>query len=121
MIHGMVDRPLLLTMQDIQRFPSVSRIHFIRMPGEWRHGVASRPAQFAAVHPRHDRLCEWTGVTLATLLNEVGLQKGAAWRWWRGRRRTHGAQPAGGKCLDDCVVPGAERRGAASEQGFRCG
>jgi sulfane dehydrogenase subunit SoxC len=25
MIHGMVDRPLLLTMDDIRRFPSVSR------------------------------------------------------------------------------------------------
>ncbi len=40
MIHGMVERPLLLSMEDIQRFPSVSRIHFIECPAnggmEWR-------------------------------------------------------------------------------------
>src|SRR5688500_4771108 len=29
MIHGLVERPLLLTVKDIMRFPSVSRIHFI--------------------------------------------------------------------------------------------
>src|SRR5262245_31439500 len=27
MIHGMVDRPLLLTVEEIKRLPSVSRIH----------------------------------------------------------------------------------------------
>ncbi|MBN8985523.1 MAG: molybdopterin-dependent oxidoreductase, partial [Rhizobiales bacterium] len=32
MIHGLVERPLLLTMEDIVRFPSVSRIHFIECP-----------------------------------------------------------------------------------------
>ena len=40
MIHGLVERPLMLTMQDIERFPSVSRIHFIECPAnggmEWR-------------------------------------------------------------------------------------
>ena len=46
MIHGLVDRPLILTMDDIMRFPSVSRIHFIECPAnggmEWRES----PAQF---------------------------------------------------------------------------
>ena len=32
MIHGMVDRPLVLTMDDLKRFPSVSRIYFIECP-----------------------------------------------------------------------------------------
>jgi sulfane dehydrogenase subunit SoxC len=32
MIHGLVERPLLLTMKDIQRFPQVTRIHFIECP-----------------------------------------------------------------------------------------
>src|SRR5215467_16190128 len=28
-IHGMVDRPLSFTMQDLKRLPSVSRVHFL--------------------------------------------------------------------------------------------
>src|SRR6266849_5577345 len=45
LLHGMVDRPLMLTMNDIRRLPSVSRIHFIECSGnsssEW--GPKSAP------------------------------------------------------------------------------
>ncbi len=33
LIHGMVDRPLEFTMEELKRFPSVSRIHFIECLG----------------------------------------------------------------------------------------
>jgi sulfane dehydrogenase subunit SoxC len=33
MIHGMVDRPLVFTMDELKRLPSVSRIHFIECAG----------------------------------------------------------------------------------------
>jgi sulfane dehydrogenase subunit SoxC len=33
MVHGMVERPLILDMNDIVRFPSVSRIHFLECSG----------------------------------------------------------------------------------------
>ena len=33
MIHGMVDRPLVFTMEELKRFPYVSRIHFIECLG----------------------------------------------------------------------------------------
>jgi len=29
MIHGLVDRPLTFTMDDLKRLPSVTRLHFI--------------------------------------------------------------------------------------------
>ena len=32
MIHGMVERPLIFTLEDLKRLPSVSRIHFIECP-----------------------------------------------------------------------------------------
>ena len=32
-IHGMVDRPVTLTMEDIKRLPSVSRVHFLECTG----------------------------------------------------------------------------------------
>ena len=33
MIHGLVDRPLTFTMDDLKRFPSVTRLHFIECAG----------------------------------------------------------------------------------------
>src|SRR6516165_8878415 len=32
-IHGLVDQPLTLTMDDLKRFPSVTRLHFIECAG----------------------------------------------------------------------------------------
>jgi sulfane dehydrogenase subunit SoxC len=75
MIHGLVKRPLLLTMDDILRFPSVSRIHFIECGAnsgmEWSN-VAVPTVQYT-----HGMLAcsEFTGVLLSTLLDEVGYDK----------------------------------------------
>jgi sulfane dehydrogenase subunit SoxC len=33
MLHGLVDRPMIFTMEDIRRFPSQSRIHFLECSG----------------------------------------------------------------------------------------
>jgi hypothetical protein len=53
MIHGLVERPLILTMKDIARFPSVSRIHFIECPAnggmEWRAAVEGADTFHAAL------------------------------------------------------------------------
>ncbi|PZX34260.1 conserved hypothetical protein [Cupriavidus phytorum] len=78
-VHGMVKQAKKFGMQDIRRFPSVSRILFIECSGngltEWvkptmktvqgTHGLTSTS--------------EWTGVPLATILNEVGVKPGAKW------------------------------------------
>ena len=45
MIHGMVDRPLIFTMDELKRFPSVTRIHFHRVPGKPRVGRSTRPCR----------------------------------------------------------------------------
>jgi sulfane dehydrogenase subunit SoxC len=75
MINGMVRRPLILTMDDIMRFPSVSRIHFIECGAnsgmEWGN-VAVPTVQFT-----HGMLAcsEFTGVLLSTLLEEAGVDR----------------------------------------------
>ncbi|HXF46369.1 MAG TPA: sulfite dehydrogenase, partial [Burkholderiaceae bacterium] len=75
LIHGLVRRSLLLTMDDIMRFPSVSRIHFIECGAnsgmEWAN-VAVPTVQYT-----HGMLAcsEFTGVLLSTLLEEVGYDK----------------------------------------------
>jgi sulfane dehydrogenase subunit SoxC len=79
LVHGLVDRPLIFSMDDLLRFPSVSRIYFLECSGnsspEWRK------SGYHSVQRTHGLLscCEWTGVPLATLLGEVGLQPRAKW------------------------------------------
>ena len=62
MIHGLVERPLLLTMKDILRFPSISRIHFIECPANG--GMNWRAAQMNSLQFSHGMVscAEWTGV-----------------------------------------------------------
>ncbi|WP_246747884.1 sulfite dehydrogenase [Methylobacterium sp. SD274] len=77
-IHGLVERPLVLTMDDLVRMPSVSRIHFLECSGNtpW---LGAKPGW--TLQESHGLLscAEWTGVDLATLLDEVGVKPGAAW------------------------------------------
>ncbi|MDB5867766.1 MAG: Sulfur oxidation molybdopterin protein [Polaromonas sp.] len=78
-IHGLARNPRIFTMDDLVRFPSVSRIHFLECSGntgtEW-----SRPTS-ANVQLSHGLLscCEWTGVPLAVLLEEAGIRPEASW------------------------------------------
>ncbi|MEO8346553.1 MAG: sulfite dehydrogenase [Betaproteobacteria bacterium] len=73
MIHGLVANPRIYTMDDLMRFPSVSRIHFIECGAntgmEWAN-VAVPTVQYS-----HGMLScsEWTGVPLSTLLDEAGI------------------------------------------------
>src|SRR5687768_15504384 len=43
-IHGLVDNPLTLTMDDLKRFPSVTRLHFIECAGN-RHNARQKNVQ----------------------------------------------------------------------------
>ncbi len=78
-LHGMVNGAKKYSMEDLKRFPSVSRFHFIECSGngltEWRQPTLK------TVQGTHGltSTSEWTGVPLSTLLREVGVQDGAAW------------------------------------------
>ncbi|SEP42116.1 sulfane dehydrogenase subunit SoxC [Methylobacterium sp. ap11] len=78
-VHGLVSRPLILTMDDLARFPSVSRLHFLECSGNTPAWQKTNPAW--TVQDTHGLLscAEWTGVELATLLDEVGVRPEAAW------------------------------------------
>ncbi|MEN3351321.1 MAG: sulfane dehydrogenase subunit SoxC [Bradyrhizobium sp.] len=103
MLHGMVDRPLLFTMEDIRRFPSQSRIHFIECSG---NPVYTKPYGKTASDLVGLVSCaEWTGVPLKTVLDEAGVQAGAKWIV------AEGADAAAltrsipiEKCLDDAML-----------------
>jgi len=78
MIHGMVDRPLIFTLDELKRLPSVSRIHFIECGGNSSPRLR-RDAQTVQQTHGWTSCSEWTGVSLSLLLKEAGVQKGATW------------------------------------------
>jgi sulfane dehydrogenase subunit SoxC len=78
-IHGLVDRPLVFTMDDLKRLPSVSRIFFIECSGnsstEWRGASADNVQRSHGL----TSCSEWTGVWLSTVLRECGVRPTATW------------------------------------------
>ena len=80
LVHGLVDRPTLFTLDDLKRFPAVSVVHFLECAGnsfsEWTEASMSPTLQLSHGWTSS---AEWTGVPLASILREVGLQPGGAW------------------------------------------
>jgi sulfane dehydrogenase subunit SoxC len=78
-IHGQVKEAKIFSLEDLMRFPSITRPGFLECAGngftelkkptmpdvQGTHGLTSNS--------------EWTGVPLKTVLNEVGVEKGASW------------------------------------------
>ena len=104
-IHGLVRQPLIFTMDDIVRFPSVSRIHFMECSGNTSRGWS--PPFPPTVQLSHGLLscCEWTGVMLSTVLEEAGLIPQARWLLAEGADAaalTRSVPIA--KCLEDAML-----------------
>ena len=79
LIHGLVERPLIFTMDDLTRFPSVSRIYFVECSGNTQTWGAPKPNQ--TVQDTHGLLScsEWTGVPLAAVFAEAGVRPEGKW------------------------------------------
>jgi sulfane dehydrogenase subunit SoxC len=78
-IHGMVDRPLSLSMADIKRLPSMSRILVMECGGNSAGEFAARTGPDVQRSYGLVSCSEWTGVPLSLLLGEVGVRKEATW------------------------------------------
>jgi sulfane dehydrogenase subunit SoxC len=101
LIHGMVDRPLTFTVEDLKRLPSVTRLHFIECAGN----RSSREAKTVQESHGMTSCAEWTGVLLSTLLKECGLKSGAKWFVAEGSEEVKGASSMPiAKAMDDCMV-----------------
>jgi sulfane dehydrogenase subunit SoxC len=82
LVHGMVERPMVFRMADLERYPQVSRIHFIECSGNGRAAYtrdAMRPELTVQVIDGLLSTSEWIGVPLSTVLREVGVRRGASW------------------------------------------
>jgi sulfane dehydrogenase subunit SoxC len=126
-IHGMVDRPLSFSMEDLKRLPSVSRVHFVECHAN------SSPASHNAQNSQNPNLglpvqyihgmascSEWSGVPFSVLLNEAGVKKEASWLVLEGGdhgKFSHTLPLA--KALDDCFVAyGQNGEPLRIEQGY---
>jgi sulfane dehydrogenase subunit SoxC len=120
MIHGMVERPLVLGMDDILRLPAVSRLHFLECAGNTQGWEGGDPRD--TVQDTHGLMscAEWTGVPLSALLDDVGVKPGAAWML------AEGADAAGmtrsvplAKAMDDAILAYAQNgERLRPEQGY---
>ena len=101
MIHGLVDRPLTFSMDDLKRLPSVTRLHFIECAGN----RASPRAKNVQESHGMTSCAEWTGVLLSTLLKECGLKGSAKWFVAEGAEEVKGASSMPiAKAMDDCIL-----------------
>src|SRR5215472_681562 len=124
-IHGLVDRPLSFSMDDLKRLPSVARVHFVECHGN------SSPASHNRNQPANVGLpvqyihgmastSEWSGVPFSVLLNEAGLKKEGTWLVMEGgdQGKFSHTLPVG-KALDDCFVAyGQNGEPLRREQGY---
>lgn len=79
MIHGLVDKPLVFTMEDIKRMPRQNRIHFLECAAN--SGMEWRGAQLNGCQFTHGMVHNvmYTGVPLKVLLAEAGVKANAKW------------------------------------------
>jgi len=80
LVHGLVKRPLLFTVDALLRYPMVSRIHFLECAGNSQLLYQSAPPNLTAGQAHGLVSCsEWTGVPLRLLLEEAGIDRNAPW------------------------------------------
>ena len=108
LVQGMVDRPLSFTMEELRRFPSVSKIYFLECNANSRPSRGPRGDSVQLVHGRTS-CSEWTGVLLSVLLKECGVQAGATWVIAEGNESNKYTMSIPlEKCLDDALVAYAQ-------------
>jgi len=121
MVHGLVDRPASFSLDDIRRFPQVTRTHFIECSGNGRAAYREpKPDMSPQKAAGLTANTEWTGVPLATLFHEVGVRREAAWFLAEGAdacRMTRSVPVA--KAWDDALVVWAQNgEPLRPEQGY---
>ena len=84
LVHGLVERPTVFSLDDIRRFPQVTRINFIECAGNGVRAIHGgplgaqpglTPQQVAGMTSNS----EWTGVPLRILFEEAGVRPEATW------------------------------------------
>lgn len=120
LLHGLVERPLKFSMDELRRFPSVSRVHFIECAGNAGREHRGNPGPTVQLSHGLVSCSEWSGVLLSTLLREAGLKDSARWIVAEGADASrHSRSIPIGKALDDVIVAyGQNGEAVRTEQGY---
>ena len=80
LIHGLVQRPLIFTVEALLRYPMVSHLYFLECAGNSRPMYGATPPALTCGQVHGMVSCsEWTGVPLRLLLEEAGADRSAPW------------------------------------------
>jgi sulfane dehydrogenase subunit SoxC len=106
LVHGLVDRPLVFTLDELKRFPSVTRAHFLECSGNGRKAYREpKPEMTPQDVDGQLSSQEWTGVPLSRVLAEAGVQASAKWILAEGGDAAVLARSLPlEKALDDCLL-----------------
>ncbi len=105
MINGLVDTPLVFTMEDLARFPKENQVYFLECAANT--GMEWRGAQLNGCQFTHGMVHNvmYTGVKLKHLLDEAGLKTNAKWLLPEGADPSHMTRSIPmEKALEDCLV-----------------
>ena len=123
LVHGMVERPMVFRMAELERYPQVSRIRFLECSGNGG-GAYSRDRMPTEITVQAlDGLLstsEWTGVPVSTILREVGVRPGASWILAEGGDAAVMSRSVPlDKVMDDCLLAyGQNGERLRPEQGY---
>ncbi len=105
MINGLVERPLVFTMQDLMRFPRENRVYFMECAAN--SGMEWRGAQLNGCQYTHGMIHNlvYTGVSLRRVLEEAGLRPNAKWIMPEGADASAMTRSIPiEKALEDCMI-----------------
>lgn len=120
LIHGLVSTPLILTLADLRRLPTVSRVHFLECAGNTANDQLGNPGTTPQMSHGLLSCSEWTGVRLRDLLDEVGVRPAAQWLLAEGADASRLARSIPlAKAMDDVIVAfGQNGEALRPEQGY---
>lgn len=105
MIHGLVDKPLVLTMEDLKRFPRQNHVYFLECAAN--SGMEWRGSQLNGCQFTHGMIHNvmYTGVPLRLVLEEAGIKPEGKWLLAEGADAAAMTRSIPmEKALDDCLV-----------------
>jgi sulfane dehydrogenase subunit SoxC len=105
-LHGLVARPVRLSIESLSRYPLVTRTHFLECSGNSNRALAPQPLQVPAGALHGNMSCsEWTGIPLRVLLEEAGVMPQAKWLLAEGADSAHMSRSVPmEKALDDALI-----------------
>ena len=120
MIHGEMEKDIILNLEELKRYPRVTRTHFIECPAnggqEWR-GPQFNSLQFAKGFMSS---AEWTGVYIKDIIKDLGVKPSALWMLAEGSDNSEmGRTIPMDKVMDDAMlVWGQNGEALRPEQGY---